>query len=87
MADDGYGVCYNICGENMLCFHVSSKKNCSNTVNYFELHDSPNLSANLHVYLFKDSHRFGSHLREALLNIKEMFEAEFAEAEQKKLSN
>ena len=31
VADDGYGVSYNICGENMLCFHISSKKCCSKT--------------------------------------------------------
>jgi len=33
VADDGYGVCYNIVGESMLCFHISSKKSSSNTVN------------------------------------------------------
>jgi hypothetical protein len=32
VADDGYGVCYNIVGESMFCFHISSKKSSSNTV-------------------------------------------------------
>ena len=32
VADDGYGVSYNIVAENMLCFHVSSKKRCEKTV-------------------------------------------------------
>lgn len=37
VADDGYGVSYNMCGENMLCFHISSKKSSDKTVikNFF----------------------------------------------------
>lgn len=31
VADDGYGVCYNIVGDGMLCFHISSKKSSLNT--------------------------------------------------------
>eukprot|EP00008_Paramoeba_atlantica_P015615 CAMPEP_0201476960 /NCGR_PEP_ID=MMETSP0151_2-20130828/2089_1 /ASSEMBLY_ACC=CAM_ASM_000257 /TAXON_ID=200890 /ORGANISM="Paramoeba atlantica, Strain 621/1 / CCAP 1560/9" /LENGTH=795 /DNA_ID=CAMNT_0047857533 /DNA_START=82 /DNA_END=2469 /DNA_ORIENTATION=+ len=31
VADDGYGVCYLVRGENSLVFHVSSKKSCPTT--------------------------------------------------------
>ena len=32
VADDGYGVSYIIAGEDILFFHISSKKSCSTTV-------------------------------------------------------
>lgn len=32
VADDGYGVSYIIVGEDLLFFHVSSKKSCPITV-------------------------------------------------------
>jgi len=32
VADDGYGVSYIIAGENLIFFHISSKKSCSTTV-------------------------------------------------------
>lgn len=32
VADDGYGVSYIIAGEDLLFFHISSKKACSKTV-------------------------------------------------------
>lgn len=32
VADDGYGVSYIIAGEDILFFHVSSKKSCPKTV-------------------------------------------------------
>lgn len=33
VADDGYGVSYIIAGEDLLFFHISSKKACAETVN------------------------------------------------------
>lgn len=32
VADEGYGVSYNIAGENQISFHISSKKSAKNTV-------------------------------------------------------
>ena len=32
VSDDGYGVSYMICHENLIMFHVSSKHKSSNTV-------------------------------------------------------
>lgn len=34
VADDGYGVSYIVAGENLIFFHVSSKKSCPTTVMY-----------------------------------------------------
>ena len=31
VADDGYGVCYLITGEDQITFHISSKKACPDT--------------------------------------------------------
>lgn len=35
VADDGYGVSYIIAGEDILFFHISSKKGCTKTVKHF----------------------------------------------------
>jgi carnitine O-palmitoyltransferase 1 len=32
VADDGYGVSYIFTGEDMIFFHISSKKSCDKTV-------------------------------------------------------
>lgn len=37
VADDGYGVSYIIAGENMIFFHVSSKRSSPLTVSFFTL--------------------------------------------------
>lgn len=37
VADDGYGVSYIIAGEDLLFFHISSKKGCAKTVSVWEL--------------------------------------------------
>ena len=35
VADDGYGVSYIIAGEDVIFFHISSKKSCPVTVNFY----------------------------------------------------
>ena len=37
MADDGYGVSYVIAGEQVIFFHISSKKSCPLTVSRLNL--------------------------------------------------
>ena len=34
VADDGYGVSYIVAGENVIFFHISSKKSCPGTVSF-----------------------------------------------------
>ena len=35
VADDGYGVSYIVAGEDLLFFHISSKKSCLTTVSLY----------------------------------------------------
>ncbi|XP_024137506.1 carnitine O-palmitoyltransferase 1, liver isoform isoform X1 [Oryzias melastigma] len=51
VADDGYGVSYIIVGEELINFHISSKRSSPET----------------------DSHRFGSNIRQAMLDILALF--------------
>ncbi|KAL2094139.1 hypothetical protein ACEWY4_011451 [Coilia grayii] len=52
VADDGYGVSYIIVGEDLINFHISSKKSSPET----------------------DSHRFGSNIKQAMLDILNLFQ-------------
>ncbi|XP_053497455.1 carnitine O-palmitoyltransferase 1, liver isoform isoform X1 [Ictalurus furcatus] len=52
VADDGYGVSYIILGEDLINFHISSKRSSPET----------------------DSHRFGSHIKQAMLDILDLFQ-------------
>ncbi|XP_053283297.1 carnitine O-palmitoyltransferase 1, liver isoform isoform X1 [Pleuronectes platessa] len=52
VADDGYGVSYIIVGENLINFHISSKRMSHET----------------------DSHRFGSNIKRAMLEILDLFQ-------------
>ncbi|XP_053368391.1 carnitine O-palmitoyltransferase 1, liver isoform isoform X1 [Clarias gariepinus] len=52
VADDGYGVSYIILGEDLINFHISSKRSSPET----------------------DSHRFGSHIKQAMLDILDLFD-------------
>ncbi|KAM7396472.1 hypothetical protein PAMP_019508 [Pampus punctatissimus] len=52
VADDGYGVSYIIVGENLVNFHISSKRSSPET----------------------DSHRFGGNIRQAMLDILDLFQ-------------
>ncbi|XP_053092780.1 carnitine O-palmitoyltransferase 1, liver isoform isoform X2 [Pangasianodon hypophthalmus] len=51
VADDGYGVSYIIVGEDLINFHISSKRSSPET----------------------DSHRFGCHIKQAMLDILDLF--------------
>lgn len=52
VADDGYGVSYIIVGEDLINFHISSKRSSPET----------------------DSHRFGTNIRQAMLDILDLFQ-------------
>ncbi|KAF4081211.1 hypothetical protein AMELA_G00158840 [Ameiurus melas] len=52
VADDGYGVSYIILGEDLINFHISSKRSSPET----------------------DSHRFGSRIKQAMLDILDLFQ-------------
>ncbi|XP_063053605.1 carnitine O-palmitoyltransferase 1, liver isoform isoform X1 [Engraulis encrasicolus] len=52
VADDGYGVSYIIVGEDLINFHISSKKSSPET----------------------DSHRFGGNIKQAMLDILNLFQ-------------
>ena len=52
VADDGYGVSYIITGENIIFFHISSKKSSPAT----------------------DSYRFGQQIKQAMADIKGLFD-------------
>ncbi|KAK2176892.1 hypothetical protein NP493_633g01032 [Ridgeia piscesae] len=43
VADDGYGVSYIIAGEDIIFFHISSKKSCSTTVSVTPKHQEQGL--------------------------------------------
>ena len=72
VADDGYGVSYNIIGDNMLCFHIASKKKCDKTVSIISLNFKC-FKCEFFLFFLKDSKRFGLRLKEALLSIQEFF--------------
>lgn len=88
VADDGYGVSYIIAGENLIFFHISSKRTCPLTVNSFiTFHDffKEKIAIYLHcefinlsIYLFwihsQDSEKFAKQIERALLDIKKLFE-------------
>lgn len=80
MADDGYGVSYIIIGENLITFHISSKFSCPHTVRPQECNASFFCSrSNLLSLPFlhtQDSHRFGQHIRKAMLDIQALFKAD-----------
>lgn len=78
MADDGYGVSYIILGEDLINFHISSKRSSPETV-------SITLGTVIKLMPFdfavftdslssQDSHRFGSHIKQAMLEILDLFE-------------
>jgi len=51
VADDGYGVSYIVAGEDVIFFHISSKRSSSKT----------------------DSQRFANNIRQALIDMKNLF--------------
>lgn len=40
VADDGYGVSYIVAGEDVIFFHISSKRSCPETVSHSQTADS-----------------------------------------------
>lgn len=78
VADDGYGVSYIVAGENLIFFHVSSKKNCPLTVNSHSY--LLKLQSNSMCYKIKfskfaqDSDKLARHIQEALHDIKMLFD-------------
>lgn len=82
MADDGYGVSYIIVGENLINFHISSKHSSPETVSCLVFTDtlgylcpSPTEETFDHFFaLFQDSHRFGTNIRQAMMDILDLFQ-------------
>lgn len=85
MADDGYGVSYMIAGENTMFFHISSKFSSSETVSYCPLGPQEgqervctpqgmcSLGAGSELWLPQNAQRFGNHIRQALVDISNLF--------------
>lgn len=82
VADDGYGVSYIIVGENLINFHISSKHSSPETVSssqFFKgkLDSCPLLNEDTldHFFaLFQDSHRFGTKIRQSMLDMLDLFQ-------------
>lgn len=88
VADDGYGVSYIIVGENLINFHISSKHSSPETVSSlvvcsrrqfrFIFQSFPSLKQLFITFLlfcpYQDSHRFGSNIRQAMLDIQDLFQ-------------
>lgn len=81
VADDGYGVSYIIVGENLINFHISSKHSSPETVSLPPLlskiiflfwHNDVNLDN--FCYTLQDSHRFGTNIRQSMLDILDLFQ-------------
>jgi len=86
VADDGYGVSYIIVGENLINFHISSKHSSPETVSSVPetiwiipcllLREASETPLSTSVTLFQDSHRFGGNIRQAMLDLLDLFQLE-----------
>lgn len=78
VADDGYGVSYIIAGENLIFFHISSKRSSPQSVNTYPFHSiipSHHQSIKL-TFLFhlQDSEKFSKEIERALSDIRQLFD-------------
>lgn len=83
VADDGYGVSYIIAGENLIFFHVSSKKSSPETVRhyiYIKLWNFKCFSPGTHIYNYnfvcvflQDSTRFSGNILKAMEDMRLLF--------------
>ena len=74
VADDGYGVSYVIAGEDIIFFHVSSKRTSPETVSHLNIMTNFFWNVPL-LFFFQDSQRFTKRIEKALSDMKDLFQA------------
>lgn len=86
VADDGYGVSYIVAGEDLIFFHISSKKTCGTTVNTTKSTKTFWKRVQLPYSFFQSSERFAQEIARALADMKHLFE-EYRSQQQKHTTN